>query len=163
MEEKGRIHRDGIRIFLILFILLGVVGQKPKMEEKKVALIMDSRRLKSVGDSLELSHLALYVVHEKDVKTALKAVAAHREISYNTGVAFSKETIAEMVSDNKEEITGQLQGLPKEEGVTIRELMQAEYGRGKGLWIPVVTVEKGNIRILGKKLYENGKIRQSLP
>lgn len=163
MEEKGGYNRVSIRIFLILTILLGVVGQKSKMEEKKVALIVDSRRLESVGEKLELSHLALYVVHEEDVKAAMEAVAGHREISYNTRVAFSKDTIEEMVSDDKEEITRQLQGLPQGEGVTVRELMQVVFGQKKRLEVPVITAQKGKIRILKKQVYENGKNRQSLP
>lgn len=152
-------------VVLLVFWLVG--GGHPFMEEKKVMLITDSKQLVHPEKTMEFSHTAVLILHKGELRGVIEALREHREISYNTKIAFSEEKVDESVSENKKEITKQLKALPQGKSATIRDFLLVYYGENKAVKMPVLSIkEKGKkkeIHFSEFIRYEKGKKWQSLP
>ena len=149
-------------LWMLVLIVTTMTGCSQKLAEKEIVLVADAESLvkgerREEQVIQEFSHLKLLVIHEAVDDTLIQTLLSKDEISFQTGVAYSEESISENIVKEEESLTDQMRHYRFRNTVTVLELMNSYYDPKSVLYLPKIEIKDGEIKEKEAVVFKEGK------
>ena len=147
---------------MLVLIVTTMTGCSQKLAEKEIVLVADAESLvkgerREEQVIQEFSHLKLLVIHEAVDDTLIQTLLNKDEISFQTRVAYSEESISENIVKEEESLTDQMRHYRFRNTVTVLELMNSYYDPKSVLYLPKIEIKDGEIKEKEAVVFKEGK------
>lgn len=149
-------------LWMLVLIVTTMTGCSQKLAEKEIVLVADAESLvkgerREEQVIQEFSHLKLLVIHEAVDDTLIQTLLNKDEISFQTRVAYSEESISENIVKEEESLTDQMRHYRFRNTVTVLELMNSYYDPESVLYLPKIEIKDGEIKEKEAVVFKEGK------
>ena len=149
-------------LWMLVLIVTTMTGCSQKLAEKEIVLGADAESLvkgerREEQVIQEFSHLKLLVIHEAVDDTLIQTLLNKDEISFQTRVAYSEESISENIVKEEESLTDQMRHYRFRNTVTVLELMNSYYDPKSVLYLPKIEIKDGEIKEKEAVVFKEGK------
>ncbi len=149
-------------LWMLVLIVTTMTGCSQKLAEKEIVLVADAESLvkgerREEQVIQEFSHLKLLVIHEAVDDTLIQTLLNKDEISFQTRVAYSEESISENIVKEEESLTDQMRHYRFRNTVTVLELMNSYYDPKSVLYLPKIEIKDGEIKEKEAVVFKEGK------